>query len=191
MEPVDRIIRKQFKSKPKTLLKWEQSEYILESSDGNFELTELDPSTSSTWNTRQDVKSESISCSRPGTRGLTGDGIYAEDLIHLKIPKDYIPSTFKYDVHSSSTFKFWPFKTSMILEPLIEVKHSVQVIVEFYHHDRIVMESGILLGSVGSKECCFVLDEIPDIVPALDYDTVMGNDIWVPKYSQKDLYSVS
>jgi hypothetical protein len=39
---------------------------------------------------------------------------------------------------------------------------------------------------VNTQQCRAVLDNFPDIVPALDYERVVGTEIWVPQYSATD-----
>lgn len=188
-ELVHRSIRKTVKCKaPVEILKWEQEEYIPETSDGNFELRELCqslswmPSTSSL---------KSLGAARPGALGGGGDGIYAESLAKLHIPPlgQFQPSTFKYDPDADLTYMRWPNHSSIVIEPLLEIRHSIQVKIEFFGHDRILMESGVILSSVSRTECEAILDLYPEIVPALDYEKVVGTEIWVPEYTEKDSIS--
>ena len=51
------------------------------------------------------------------------------------------------------------------------------------------MESGVILSSVSRTECEAILDLYPEIVPALDYEKVVGTEIWLPEYTEKDLIS--
>jgi hypothetical protein len=65
----------------------------------------------------------------------------------------------------------------------VEIRHSVQITIEFQGHEKLNMESSIILSSVNSMDCLELLDYNPDIVPALDYEKVVGNQEWVPAYA--------
>jgi hypothetical protein len=123
--------------------------------------------------------------------GGGGDGVYAESLAKLEIPPlgQFQPSTFKYDPDADLTYMRWPNHSSIVVEPLIEVRHSIQVKIDFFGHDRILMESGVILSSVSRTECEAILDLYPEIVPALDYEKVVGTEVWVPEYTEKDAIS--
>lgn len=78
----------------------------------------------------------------------------------------------------------WPKNCTSKIEPLLEIRHAVRITVELYGADKVTMESPIIVSCVSKKECEEILEECPDIVPALDYERCMGADIWVPEYQE-------
>ncbi|KAJ3332376.1 hypothetical protein HDU76_000412 [Blyttiomyces sp. JEL0837] len=51
----------------------------------------------------------------------------------------------------------------------------------------IVMECWCVLSSIGKLECEALLDQRPEVMPALDYDKIFGTDVvWVPAYEEVD-----
>ncbi|KAJ1341080.1 hypothetical protein BSLG_004321 [Batrachochytrium salamandrivorans] len=102
--------------------------------------------------------------SRPGTRDGAGDGIYVENEYTLHVPSlgGFTPSTAKPVIPTDDYICRKPNPRDAILQ------------------------SGAYLLSVGHDECARVLDEHPEILPPLDYDKIVGVEIWVPEYSVKD-----
>ncbi|KAH6571818.1 hypothetical protein BASA60_006995 [Batrachochytrium salamandrivorans] len=122
--------------------------------------------------------------SRPGTRDGAGDGIYVENEYTLHVPSlgGFTPSTAKPVIPTDDYICRKPNPRDAILQ----VRHSVLVTIDFVGAERISIESGAYLLSVGHDECARVLDEHPEILPPLDYDKIVGVEIWVPEYSVKD-----
>jgi hypothetical protein len=76
----------------------------------------------------------------------------------------------------------WPKNVETRTDPLLEIRHSVRITIELYGADKLTLESPIIISCIGKKECEEILEECPEIVPALDYERAMGTDIWVPEY---------
>jgi hypothetical protein len=116
--------------------------------------------------------------------GPGGDGLYAEIETVLQAPDFgwYVPSTPR------------NVNTSLLYPPLddppyahLEVRHSLQVRIELKEvEDPIVLECNCTMASIGKKECEELLDEIPHMMPNLDYDKLCGQDVWLPTYSKRD-----
>ncbi|KAL2915306.1 hypothetical protein HK105_205171 [Polyrhizophydium stewartii] len=121
---------------------------------------------------------------RPGTRGGAGDGMYVENATILHVPAlgGFAPSTAKPIIPDDDHIckKIRPRKA------LLQVRHSVQVSIEFIGAEKMSIESGVYLLPVGHDECVRVLDEDPEILPNLDYDKIVGIEVWVPEYSERD-----
>eukprot|EP00842_Homolaphlyctis_polyrhiza_P001988 jgi/Hompol1/2790/HPOL_000382-RA len=121
---------------------------------------------------------------RPGTRGGAGDGIYVETEAMLRIPPlgSFTPTTPKLIIPDDDHIckKVRPRKA------LIQVRHSIQVTLDFIGADRITIESGVYLLPVGHDECARILEEDPEILPSLDYDKIVGIEVWVPEYAPRD-----
>ena len=95
------------------------------------------------------------------------------------------PSTFKYDPRPYQ-FIIWPKDYLKKPDPLLEIHHSIKVTVELQGAEKFTIESSVIVSSVSRNNCLKVLEQIPEIVPALDYERVMGTDVWVPEYAEKD-----
>ncbi|TPX72135.1 hypothetical protein SpCBS45565_g00735 [Spizellomyces sp. 'palustris'] len=176
-DPEFPIERKGTKVKGTTeLLRWEQTEQLPEASDGEFELSHIPR--------KETIRSpsEKSPLPRPGLICRGGDGLYAESETVLRIPSlgGFAPSTAKITnpppVPAEGT----------LLPAHVEVRHSLQVIIEFIGADKLVMESGCVLASVGKDDCDVLLREEPALVPPLDYDKVVGGEVWVPEYTPRD-----
>ncbi|KAJ8328346.1 hypothetical protein O5D80_003704 [Batrachochytrium dendrobatidis] len=132
---------------------------------------------------RESQKSVEV-MSRPGTRGGAGDGLYVENETTLYIPSlgGFTATTAKPVIPSENYIcqKLNP------REAILQVRHSVHVTIDFIEAERISIESGVYLLSVGHEECAYVLDNHPEILPTLDYDKIVGIETWVPEYSAQD-----
>ncbi|KAI9203587.1 uncharacterized protein BJ171DRAFT_137120 [Polychytrium aggregatum] len=119
---------------------------------------------------------------RLGGYGGGGDGLYAETEVVLRIPSrgGFYPTTPRsneeplpdHDIQTGQT----PAR--------IDVKHSIQITIELEGAEKIVVECGCCLTSVGKKECAALLESEPHLVPTLDYDKVVGGEVWHPPYSE-------
>ncbi|ORY53112.1 hypothetical protein BCR33DRAFT_845342 [Rhizoclosmatium globosum] len=71
--------------------------------------------------------------------------------------------------------------------PYLEVKHTLQVRVEMYGVEKpIVHECWAVVASIGKRGVFGVLDNRVELMPTMDYDKVVGNDVWVPRYERED-----
>ncbi|KAI8914795.1 hypothetical protein DFJ77DRAFT_34609 [Powellomyces hirtus] len=163
------------------LLRWEQAEESPETSNSTFELSTMrSPDRRVHMGLSAGGKSP---LPRPGFICRGGDGLYAESETSLKIPDvgSFAPTTAKITQPPPVP----PDGES--LPAHVEVRHSLQVTIEFIGADKLVMESGCVLSSVGREDCGKLLDHDPEIAPALDYDKIVGGaDVWVPEYTEED-----
>ncbi|KAJ3411585.1 hypothetical protein HDV05_002005 [Chytridiales sp. JEL 0842] len=116
--------------------------------------------------------------------GPGGDGLYAEGDMILQTPdlNFYVPSTPR------------NVNTSLLYPPLssppyasIEVRHSIQVRIELENwKEPIVLECNANMASIGKRECEVLLDDVPHLMPSLDYDKLFGQDVWLPSYTKRD-----
>ncbi|KAJ3016647.1 hypothetical protein HKX48_003924 [Thoreauomyces humboldtii] len=183
--PTDPIERSGIKVKGMSeLLYWEQYETLPETSGSAFELSNITLRERSL----RTVGTSSVSSAaeeksplpRPGFICRGGDGLYAESETVLRIPSvgGYAPTTAKIQIP--------PFVPVGQLPAHVEVRHSLQVTIEFIGADKLVMESGCILSSVGRDDCGELLESSPELVPPLDYDKIVGGDMWVPEYTTLD-----
>ncbi|KAI8804358.1 hypothetical protein BJ742DRAFT_453673 [Cladochytrium replicatum] len=116
---------------------------------------------------------------RSGAGG--GDGLYAEEEVLIKIPpRGSFTPTLNKPVDA--------YRTPLHLTPPahVEVKHSMQVVIELTDTSPVHLECGCILASVGQDDCIRVLEETPEIMPRLDYDKVTGGEAWIPAYAKND-----
>ncbi|KAI8823183.1 uncharacterized protein EV422DRAFT_566041 [Fimicolochytrium jonesii] len=186
------------------LLRWEQSESVPESTESEYELSDfrssprhsprtrplrIPPSSSSTSDSTQlhpqpspPRHPEKHPLPRPGFICRGGDGLSAESETML-----HIPSTGGFAPTTAKPLPPTPIPPHNLPPPAhIETRHSLQVSIDFYGADKLVMESGCVLASVGREECGRVVDEDPEIVPVLDYEKVVGVELWVPEYRERE-----
>jgi hypothetical protein len=52
--------------------------------------------------------------------------------------------------------------------------------------DNISVEAGCYISNVSKNECDQLMKEEPDILPTLDYDKLIGLEVWVPEYIPPD-----
>ncbi|KAJ3157791.1 hypothetical protein HDU89_000170 [Geranomyces variabilis] len=187
-DPYDPVERTGTKVKGYTeLLRWEQAEESAPVNDDAFELSNMSSSFSS--HRRGHIRgrpatAEKSPLPRPGFICRGGDGLYAESEMLLKIPPagSFAPTTAKIAQPPPV-----PYNYGADLPALVEVRHTLQVTIEFTGADKLVMESGCVLASVGREDCGRMLDRDPEIAPPLDYDKIVGGaDVWVPEYAERD-----
>ncbi|RKO90318.1 hypothetical protein BDK51DRAFT_38282 [Blyttiomyces helicus] len=159
------------------LVRYESMEQLPVAEEGTFELAEL----RAPEGKRPGVRS-ATTLPRPGTRGGGGDGLYAESETTLRLPGvgGFAPTTPKI-----ATLPPAP-PTGTPIPAFMEVRHSLQVTIEFVGADKLVMESGCILASIGRADAGALLEMDPELVPPLDYDKIVGGDVWVPVYEAKD-----
>ncbi|KAJ3073673.1 hypothetical protein HDU98_000946 [Podochytrium sp. JEL0797] len=121
--------------------------------------------------------------------GPGGDGLYCEQMREITMPplSAFTPDTFK----PSENNLVYPNPHNHIYQqiPYIEVKHTLQVRIELTHVSKpIVHECWCVVASVGQQECNTILDNRVELMPAMDYDKVFGNNVWVPEYTREDLF---
>ncbi|KAJ3377420.1 hypothetical protein HDU84_008664 [Entophlyctis sp. JEL0112] len=122
--------------------------------------------------------------------GPGGDGLYVENEIEIEIPSTFLctPDTFKPPPDSSLTFPNFHNHVYQTL-PYVEVKHTVQVRVDLEGVEKpIVMECWAVVASVGKKQCGALLEHRIDLMPILDYERVVGKEVWVPAYEKFDSF---
>ena len=162
---------------PIEILRWDNYEILpTSSSDGTlFELEEMG--------------NFDLSLLKNSSKQSGGDGIYAENQIEITLPSrgGFLPSTFKYDPDSHYCyFKKWPHVKSSFSDPLFEIRHFIQFRVDLDKSDPVKLEAPVILCGVNTNDCLKLLDESTDMMPALDYEKVVGKDVWVPTYTAKD-----
>jgi hypothetical protein len=116
------------------------------------------------------------------------DGIYCQAETELKIPAtgSFCPTSPKFayppDDHICKHNK---------RPPLARIFHSVKLQIDLINAEPITIDSGCYLLSVGRKEILKVLDTDPEIMPPLDYERVVGLEVWVPTYNETDPLLIS
>ncbi|KAI8924821.1 hypothetical protein BC831DRAFT_463728 [Entophlyctis helioformis] len=122
---------------------------------------------------------------RPGDLPGSRDGIHIETETVLHVPPlgSFAPTSPK-PVLPDTDAICQRFRQRPAFQ---QVRHSIQVSIDFWGGaDRISIESGVYLSSVGRADVENVLDSDPEILPTLDYDKMVGIEVWVPEYSLRD-----
>ncbi|KAJ3088879.1 hypothetical protein HK102_007728, partial [Quaeritorhiza haematococci] len=121
---------------------------------------------------------------RYGRGGSGGDGLYAEAEAILRLPAQlgrFCPSSPK-PLEPPPTHRYDEAPPAVV-----EVRHVVRVDVEFEGPaEKLAFECGLVLASIGKRDCYKLLDEVTEIVPTLDYDKVVGGETWIPQYTVED-----
>ncbi|KAJ3052037.1 hypothetical protein HK097_006969 [Rhizophlyctis rosea] len=174
------------------ILRWEQVELPPEMEAGSMELRELRPrgktaamlSHAGAWGGMDTISSAPPApLPRPGNGGGGGDGLYVESEVTLRLPSvgGFSPTTPRMTTRPTLPPDNQP------LPALVEIRHTLQVTIEFATGaDKLVMESACVLAAVGRDDCMRILDDSPHLVPTLDYDKIVGGEVWVPEYRHRD-----
>ncbi|KAI9017842.1 hypothetical protein BC832DRAFT_537064 [Gaertneriomyces semiglobifer] len=180
--PYDPIEKRGDRIKGSTeLFRWEGNEILPTTTDGEFELASIQRRTSTRRRNTSSTTSDKA-LPRPGYLTRGGDGLYAESEITLRIPElgSFSPTTAKPPLPPPVP------ENSAPLPAHIEVRHTLQVAIEFIGADKLVMESVCVLSSVSQTDIAALLDTDAEVVPGLDYEKVVGKEVWVPEYSRWD-----
>ncbi|KAJ3275152.1 hypothetical protein HDV01_001291 [Terramyces sp. JEL0728] len=115
-----------------------------------------------------------------------GDGIYAEHEAYIQLPSygGFVPTTARPVIPSDDHI----CKEIRPRSAFVQVRHVISVSIELRFADRITIDGGCYLADVGKKECEIMLEREVEIMPTLDYNKVIGLEVWVPEYQEKDEY---
>jgi hypothetical protein len=144
------------------------------------------------WEKRENVGKKNLGVEENANRGKLlneqsrgsseSNGIYCEDSCAIKVTSDFQPSTPKMGAaprgHSIAA---------------VDIKHTLHVTIEFENinrggivPDELKFSSNIIVAGVGRRECLSLLDCSPHLVPTLSYESVAGNETWIPEYLPRD-----
>ncbi|KAJ3256856.1 hypothetical protein HK103_005100 [Boothiomyces macroporosus] len=115
-----------------------------------------------------------------------GDGIYAEHEAYIQLPSygGFVPTTARPIIPSDDHI----CREIRPRAAFVQVRHVISVCIELRFADRITIDGGCYLADVGKKECELMLEKEVEIMPTLDYNKVIGLEVWVPEYQEKDEY---
>ncbi|KAJ3323596.1 hypothetical protein HDV06_001620 [Boothiomyces sp. JEL0866] len=115
-----------------------------------------------------------------------GDGIYAEHEAFIQLPSSggFVPTTARPIIPSDDHI----CKEIRPRAAFVQVRHVISVSIELRFADRITIDGGCYLADVGKSDCEIMLEREVEIMPTLDYNKVIGLEVWVPEYQERDEY---
>jgi hypothetical protein len=109
--------------------------------------------------------------------GSSSDGLYAESQVRFRIPYSIHPTTIAANRLPETEGR----------HAVLTIQHVLLVEIELSGYEsRMMFKVPVQIATVSKSYCLQLLQTHPHILPTLDYDHVVGGDIWVPEYSPGD-----
>jgi hypothetical protein len=113
------------------------------------------------------------------------DGIYCQGETSVRIPplSAFCPTTPKIVIPVDD------FICKNNQRPLlVQFRHSFTIQIDIIGAEPVVLTSGCYLISTGLKVCDRLLQDDIEIMPCMDYEKIIGLEVWVPEYHESDEY---